>query len=319
MPAANTAASIDPHAIRRVHSLIEAHVRRTPVINVRASDFGLPASSDLTLKLELLQHAGSFKSRGAFANLLTRAVPAAGIAAASGGNHGAAVAYAAGRLGIPATIFVPEIASAAKIAAIRDFGATLVVGGARYVDALGACQRHEAETGALGIHAYDAVETLLGQGTIGLELEAQAPDIDTLLISVGGGGLIAGAASWYRGRVRIVGVEPQTSRALHAALAAGKPVDVDVAGVAADSLGARRVGDLVYPIAREFVDRVVLVSDDAIRDAQLTLWRSLRVVAEPGGAAALAALTSGAYRPAPDERVGVLVCGGNTTAVDFAR
>jgi len=309
---------INRDSIAATHNRIREHVRRTPVIEVAAADLGL-AGAPLTLKLELLQHAGSFKARGAFANLMTRKVGKAGVAAASGGNHGAAVAYAAGRLGVPATIFVPAIASPAKIQRIRDFGATLVVEGERYADALARCEAFMAETGAMGVHAYDQPETLLGQGTLGLELETQARDLDTLMVAVGGGGLIGGLAAWSEGRTRIVGVEPEASRALHAALAAGKPVDVEVGGIAADSLGARRVGDRMFPIARAYVDRVALVTDDAIRKAQAVLWQSLRIVAEPGGAACLAALLGGSYKPGMSERVGVLVCGGNTTAVDFTR
>ena len=309
---------ISRDAIAATYNRLRSHVRKTPVIETPAADFGIDAGL-VTFKLEHLQHAGSFKSRGAFANLLMRDVPKAGVTAASGGNHGAAVAYAASKLARNATIFVPEISSAAKIQRIRDFGADLVVGGAAYADAFAACQVHAKKTGALGIHAYDQAETLLGQGTVGLELETQAPNIDTLLVAVGGGGLIGGIAAWYESRIRIVGVEPATCKALFAAFAAQRPVDVDVSGLAADSLGARRVGDLMFPIARNFVEQVVLVSDEAIREAQVRLWQSLRLVLEPGGAAAFAALLSGAYRPAKGERVGVLLCGANTTAVDFGR
>ncbi len=303
-------------AVAVTYARIRKHIRKTPVIDVVSADLGLDCGM-IAFKLEHLQHAGSFKSRGAFANLLARDVPKAGVTAASGGNHGAAVAYAASKIGLKATIFVPAISSPAKIQRIRDFGANLVVKGERYNDALELCEAHMKKTGALGIHAYDQSETLLGQGTVGLELEAQAPNIDTLLIAVGGGGLIGGIASWYESRIRIIGVEPETSKALHSALDAGKPIDVEVSGIAADSLGARSVGNLMYPIARNFVDRVVLVTDDAIRTAQLTLWQSLRLVLEPGGAAAFAALHSGAYKPSKGERVGVLLCGGNTTVVDF--
>ncbi len=223
------------------------------------------------------------------------------------------MAFAAARLGHAARIFVPEIASPAKIALIRDAGADLVVGGATYAEALAACEAHVAATGALSVHAYDADETIRGQGTVGLEWQAQAPDLDTVLVAVGGGGLIAGIAAWYRRSVRVIGVEPLTSRALQAALQAGGPVDVPVSGVAADSLGARNVFARVHAIAAAHVDRVVLVEDEAIRSAQRALFREMRLVVEPGGAAALAALTSGAYRPARGERVGVLVCGANTT------
>jgi threonine dehydratase len=312
---------IDRERIAAVHRLIAAHIRRTPVVEVEAADLGLDAQARLALKLESLQHAGSFKARGAFANLLAREVPAAGVVAASGGNHGAAVAFAARRLGMRATIFVPTVASPAKVRQIREYGAELVVAGERYADALAASERWLAESGALSVHAYDQPETLLGQGTLALELEQQAPDLDVLLVAVGGGGLIGGVAAWFAGgerAVRIVGVEPERAPTLARALAAGRPVDAEAGGIAADSLAPRRVGELMFPIARRHVERVVLVTDDAIVSAQQALWRALRVVAEPGGAAALAALLSGAYRPAGGERVGVLVCGGNTT-VDFTR
>jgi threonine dehydratase len=271
----------------------------------------------LSLKLEFIQHAGSFKTRGAFANLLMRDVPAAGVVAASGGNHGAAVAYAAMKLGVAAKIFVPSIASPAKIQRIRDYGAELVVGGERYADALSASEAWAARSGARPVHAFDQNETLLGQGTVGLELEQQIADLDTLLVAVGGGGLIAGIAAWYERKVRIVGVEPEAAPTLTKALAAGKPVDAEAGGIAADSLAPRRVGERVFPIAERYVDRAVLVSDDAIRQAQRALWATLRVVVEPGGAAAFAALLSGRYQPRPQEHVGVLLSGANTVAVNF--
>ncbi|HEX6442171.1 MAG TPA: threonine/serine dehydratase [Stellaceae bacterium] len=310
--------AIDRDAIAATERLIRPYVRRTPVIEIDSSDFALNAFP-LTCKLELMQHAGSFKARGAFANLLMREVPKPGVAAASGGNHGAAIAYAAVRLGIPAKIFVPSSSSPAKIRRIRDYRAELVVGGDHYADALAASEEWVARSGALAIHAYDQRETLLGQGTVGLELEQQVPDLDTLLVAVGGGGLIGGIAAWYAGRVRVIGVEPEASPTLTKALAAGRPVDAEAGGIAADSLGARRVGELMFPIAERSVERVVLVAEDAIRDAQKTLWETLRVVVEPGGAAAFAALLSGRYKPRPDERVSVLLCGGNTVAVDFDR
>jgi threonine dehydratase len=311
-------ATIDRARIAETHRLIQPHIRATPVVELTGADFGLPAFP-LTLKLELLQHAGSFKTRGAFANLLTRAIPAAGVVAASGGNHGAAVAYAAMRLGVPAHVFVPTVSSPVKIARIRAYGAELVVGGDRYADALAASQAFAARSGALPVHAFDQEETLLGQGTIGLELMRQAPDLDTLLVSVGGGGLVGGIAAWCAGRPRVIGVEPETAPTLTRALAAGKPVDAEAGGIAADSLAPRRVGELMFPIARAHVARVALVADAAIRRAQEALWETLRVVAEPGGAAAFSALLDGAYVPEPGERVGVVVSGGNTTAVDFGR
>jgi threonine dehydratase len=304
--------------IAATEKLIRPHIRRTPVVEVDGADFGL-AANPLSFKLELTQHAGSFKTRGAFANLLMRQVPPAGVAAASGGNHGAAVAYAASKLGRPARIFVPSISSSAKIERIRGYGAELVIAGDRYADALAASEIWVAQSGALAIHAFDQIETLLGQGTLGRELEQQAPALDTLLVAVGGGGLIGGIAAWYAGRIRIVGVEPEAAPTLTRALAAGRPVDAEAGGIAADSLAPRRVGEKVFPIAQAYVERVVLVTDDAIRAAQDALWRMLRIVAEPGGAAAFAALLSGRYRPRPGERVGILVSGGNTPAVDFAR
>jgi threonine dehydratase len=309
-------AVIAPDQIVAAYARIASHIRHTPVVEVDGADFDLNLST-LTLKLELLQHAGSFKSRGAFNNLLTREIPPAGIVAASGGNHGAAVAFAAMKLGIPAKIFVPSVASPAKIQQIQAYGADLVVGGERYADALLASEAWISHSGALPIHAFDQVETLLGQGTVGLELEQQAPKLDTLLVSVGGGGLIAGIAAWYRGKIKIVGVEPELAPTLTRAFAAGRPVDAEAGGIAADSLAPRRVGELVFPIAKQFVSGTVLVTDEALREAQRTLWKNLRIVAEPGGAAAFAALLSGRYIAQPNERIGVLICGGNTTAVDF--
>ncbi len=309
---------IEREAIAAAERLIRPRIRQTPVITVSGEDFGLEGIR-ISFKLELMQHAGAFKTRGAFVNLLARDVPKVGVAAASGGNHGAAVAYAAMRLGVPAKIFVPTIASPAKIERIRGYGADLVVGGERYADALAASEAWVAETGALAVPAFDQRETLLGQGTVGLELEAQVPDLDTLLVPVGGGGLIGGIAAWYRGQVRVVGVEPEAAPTLTKALAAGRPVDAEAGGIAADSLAPKRIGALVFPIAQRFVDSVVLVSDEAIRAAQQALWEALRIVAEPGCAASLAALLLGRYQPRHGEHVGVLLSGGNTNAVDFAR
>ncbi|MDB5092115.1 MAG: threonine dehydratase [Candidatus Eremiobacteraeota bacterium] len=305
-------------AIAATARAIAPYVRRTPVVVVDGADFGL-APFRLTVKLEQLQHAGSFKTRGAFANLLQRPVPAAGVVAASGGNHGAAVAYAAMTLGLRATIFVPSISSPAKIARIREYGARLEIGGDRYADALAASEAWAADSGALRVHAFDQDETILGQGTLARELEEQAPHVDTVLAAVGGGGLISGVAAWYRGAARVIGVEPELAPQLERALAAGRPVDAETNGIAADSLGSGQIGARAFPIAQRFVERVALVGDDAIRAAQAALWQQLRVVAEPGGAAAFAALLSGRYRPADGERVAVIVSGGNTTAVDFER
>jgi threonine dehydratase len=301
--------------IARTYNVIRPYIRRTPVVDVSAADFGLDPVP-LALKLEMMQHTGSFKTRGAFSNLLTRAVPAAGVVAASGGNHGVAVAYAAKQAGKPVRIFVPVVASPAKMDRIRSYGAELVVGGERYNDALIASEEWARESGAMAVHAYDQMETLWGAGSVGLEFEEQAPGIDTLLVACGGG-LIGGIAGWCQGRIRIVGVEPEKAPTLYRALAAGKPVDTEAGGIAADSLAPKRVGELMFPLAQRWVDRVALVSDEAIVEAQRALWSTMRVVAEPGGAAAFAALLSGVYQPSAEERVGVVVCGANTTAVDL--
>ena len=306
----------NPQTIARCERLIRPHIRRTPVIEVNGDEFGLPAAT-LTLKLELLQHSGSFKARGAFANVLTREVPKAGVVAASGGNHGAATAYAAMKLGKRAKIFVPHVSSPAKIQRIREYGADLAIEGDRYADALAASEAWAQRTGAMPIPAFDQNETILGQGTLGLELEQQAADIDTVLVSVGGGGLIAGIAAWYAGRAKVVGVEPLASPTLTKAFEAGHPVDAEAGGLAADSLAPRRVGERVFPIAQKYARQTVLVSDGSIANAQAQLWRGLRIVAEPGGAAAFSAVLSGAYKPAPGERVAIVISGGNTAAVNF--
>ena len=317
--------SISTDDILLAQRRIAGHVRRTPVMELPAGAFGVPAS--LILKLESLQHAGSFKARGAFNALLTArdsaaGVPEAGIIAASGGNHGAAVAYAAQSLGYRAEIFVPEVASPAKIQRLRDFGADLRVTGATYAEALLACQARQRETGALSVHAYDEPAVLAGQGTLACEFQAQAPDLDTVLVAVGGGGLIGGTAAWYLGNrtgagTQVIGVEPASCPTLHQALAAGHPVDVEVGGVAADSLGAKRVGGLAFDIAKKAVARSLLVEDDAIRQARHLLWRDYRLVVEAGGATALAALIAGRYVVRPGERIGVIVCGGNTDPSDL--
>jgi threonine dehydratase len=301
--------SVTRDAIAAVEPVIRPHIRRTPVL----------AEGNIVFKLEQMQHSGSFKARGAFANLLTRKVPPAGVVAASGGNHGAAVAYAARKLGVPARIFVPTVSSKAKIERIRAYGAELVVEGERYADALAASERWAADSGALQIHAYDQEGALLGQGTLGMELEEQAPGLDTLLVAVGGGGLIGGIAAWYAGRIKLIGVEPVLAPTLTRALEAGRPVDAEAGGIAADSLAPKRVGELMFPLARKFVERVVLVEDEEILDSQKALWELLRVATEAGGAAAYAALLAGNYKAEKDERVGVLVCGGNTTAVNFEK
>ena len=312
-----TEPAVDTSSIARTMSLIRPYVRRTPTLALERTDLGLAAGAAITAKLEFTQHAGSFKTRGAFANLLLRDVPAAGVVAASGGNHGAAVAYTAQRREIPATVFVPTVSSPAKIARIRGFGADLHVGGDFYADALAASMQWAERSGALPVHAFDSIWTIGGQGTVGLELEDQSPGLDTVLAPVGGGGLISGIAAWYGGRARVVGVEPGTAPTLWSARKAGEPVDAPAGGVAADSLAPRRIGELVFPITQQYVADVVLVTDESILAAQRLLWEVLRVVVEPGAATPLAALTSGAYVPAADERVGVILTGANTAAVHF--
>jgi threonine dehydratase len=306
-------ADVTPADIRAAHAGIQYHIRRTPILETASPVDG---ATPLSLKLECLQATGSFKARGAFHNLITRRAPAAGCATASGGNHGAAVAYAARKLAVKAHVFVPEIATPAKIAKIKAYGAEAIIGGGSYAEAQAHCDAYVAETGALAIHPYDAPETVAGAGTVALEWEEDLErlglgKLDTVLVAVGGGGLISGVAAWFAGRIKVVGVEPEGARALQAALDANAPVDVTVQSIAADSLGARRVGELNFDIARRFVRGVVLVTDEAIAEAQRRLWADVSIVAEPGGAAAFAAIASGVYRPGPKERVGVLVCGSN--------
>src|SRR5262249_6565154 len=264
--------TISRDQIAATYQRIRPHIRVTPVIEADITDFGF-SSSQVSFKLELLQHSGSFKARGAFANLLNRRIPPAGVVAASGGNHGAAVAYAAMRLGVTARIFVPDVSSPAKRELICSYGADLVVAGERYADALAASESWTARSGALSVHAFDQIETLLGQGTIGLELEHQIPNLDTLLVAVGGGGVIGGIAGWYAGRIKIIGVEPETAPTLTKALEYGKPVDAEAGGIAADSLAPRRIGELVFPIAKKYVSGVALVTDNEIREAQKALWK----------------------------------------------
>jgi threonine dehydratase len=309
--------------IRGTYDTIRPYIRRTPVVQVDLTDLD-PAGTSLpavTLKLEQLQCAGSFKARGAFANLLLREVPPAGVVAASGGNHGVAVAYAASRVGsggkqsVPARIFVPTVSAPAKMARIRQLGAELVVTGERYADALAAAQAWHESSGAMSVHAFDQRETLLGQGTLGLELAGQAPEmgraLDTVLVPVGGGGLIGGIAAYFARTVRVIGVEPAGAPTLTRARAEGRPADAPAEGVAADALAPRRVGELVFPITQAYVEDVVLVDDDAIVAAQQALWQAARIAAEPAGSVGVAALLAGAYKPAPGEHVTVVISGAN--------
>ncbi len=285
---------------------ITGRVRTTPVMDLDV------AGTVVAAKLELLQHTGSFKPRGAFNRMLAEELPAAGVVAASGGNHGLAVAHVARTLGVHAAIFIPEVTPAVKRDRMVEMGAEVVAVGAIYDDALEASRVRVAETGALEVHAYDHRLTVAGQGTMGREILRQVPDADTILVAVGGGGLIAGVAAWVQGDAAVVSVEPEKIPAMAAALDAGHPVEVEVSGIAADSLGAKAIGQVPFDVARRHVDHAVLVSDDAIREAQRFLWRSTRLVVEPGGATAMAAILSGAYRPEPGERVVVVVCGSNT-------
>ena len=301
--------TVGPDDVRAAHERVRGHVRRTPVLEVSPGTFGVPGR--LTLKLELLQHTGSFKPRGAFNKMLASDVPGAGVIAASGGNFGLAVAYAAHTLGHRAEIFVPSNSPKLKAERIRSLGADVTVADGYYDEALDASRGRAAETGALVMHAFDQPEVVAGQGTIGLELSEQVPDADTVLVAIGGGGLIGGIGAWYEGRTRVVGVEPETSTCMASALEAGEPVDVSYSGYASDSLGCRRAGEIAFAVVSKFVARVLTVPDGAIRDAQRRLWDAVRVFAEPGGATSLAALLSGAYVPQPDEHVVVVVCGAN--------
>ena len=303
--------------IRGTYDTIRPYIRRTPVVQVELSELdpaspGLPA---VTLKLEQLQCAGSFKARGAFANLMLRDVPPAGVVAASGGNHGVAVAYAAHRRGVPAKIFVPTVSAPAKMERIRQLGAELVVTGERYADALAAAQAWVESSGAMSVHAFDQRETLLGQGTLALELAGQAPEIgsaaDTVLVPVGGGGLIGGIAAYFAGAVRVIGVEPDGAPTLTRARAEGRPADAPAEGVAADALAPRRVGELVFPITQAYVEDVLLVDDASILAAQRALWQAARIAAEPAASVGIAALLTGTYKPAPGEQVAVVISGAN--------
>ena len=307
---------IDKHLIEEAAARVGSRVRVTPTIEIEPGTFENDAP--IILKLELLQHTGSFKPRGAFNRILASVVPDSGVIAASGGNHGAAVAHAARVLSHRAEIYVPELTPALKLERIAQYGANVVAIGASYAEAFAASQERAQQSGALAVHAYDQEEVVAGQGTVGRELERQAPDLDTVFVAVGGGGLIGGIAAWYAGRTRVIGVEPELCPTLARALEAGRPVDEAVSGLAADSLGARRIGDIAFAIAQRYVERVILVSDAEILAAQRLLWDRVRVLAEPGGAAALAGMLSGRYDARAGERVGVVVCGGNVTPGRFA-
>jgi threonine dehydratase len=316
MPALPSRSDIDAAAQR-----LAPWTRVTPLIEVDAVDLDLPhRRRPLALKLEMLQHAGSFKGRGAHNQLLGE-VPAAGVVAASGGNYGVAVAHAAHRLGVPATVFVTDTTAPAKLDRLRSLGATVEVVAGYYDEALAASHEHAATTGARFLHAFDQPEMLEGAGTLAAELERQAAmaaprgsgrgGLDRVIVAVGGAGLIGGVACWYRGAVRITGVETRGCRCLDAAWRAGGLVDTDVSGLAADALGARRVGELGFAAARAWAEGVVVVEDADVVEAQRRLWRALRLPTEPAGAAALAALTTGALPADPDEHIAVVLCGAN--------
>lgn len=308
----DAAADVTPDDVERASRRIAGLVRRTPVI-----DHG-----ELVLKLELLQHAGSFKPRGAANRVLAERdrghLPAAGVITASGGNHGAAVAYVSQAIGISAEVFVPSMSPQIKHDNVARFGATLRVVAGYYDDAQIAADARQRESGALMVHPFDHADTVAGQGTMARELEDQIGGFDTIVVATGGGGFVAGQAAWLRDRARVVSVEPELSQSLRAALQAGRPVDVGVSGLGSDSMGAKRVGDAPWVMIRQFVDEAVVVSEEDLRAAQRELWQQFRLVTEPGGAAALAAIRSGAYRPSPDERVVVVVCGSNCDPADVS-
>jgi threonine dehydratase len=312
-PALPTRADIDAAAARLV-----PWVRRSPVVEIDAADLGLAAGRrhPVTLKLEMMQHAGSFKGRGAHLQLLADDLPDAGVVAASGGNYGVAVAYAARRLDVPAVVFVPDTTAPAKLDRLRGLGAEVEVVAGYYDEALAASRTHADRSGARFLHAFDQVEMLLGAGTLARELAEQAT-VDRVAVAVGGGGLIGGVACWLRGDVALTGVETEGCVAMAAARRAGRPVDVEVSGLAADALGARQAGALAFAAAERWVDDIVVVADHAVADAQRRVWAALRVATEPAGAAALAALTTGALAD-PDERVGVVLCGANVDPATLA-
>jgi threonine dehydratase len=303
--------------IEAARQRISGRVRQTPVLWLAAGAFaGLPGA--FCFKLETCQVTGSFKPRGVFNRVLSEpSLPQSGLVAASGGNHGVAVAFAARALGLACEVFLPSITPAIKREQLRSLGAKVTVVGNVFAEALEASDARAQATGALSIHPFDHPAVVAGQGTLAAEFEDQAPDLDTVLVAVGGGGLIGGTAAWYAGRVRVIAVEPEGSPSLARAREMGHPVDIQTGGLAADSLGCRRVGELGFGLAQRFVDQTLVVSEDAIRRAQTLLWEETRTVAEPGGAVALAALLDGSYRPAQGEKVGIVVCGGNMDPADL--
>ncbi|MBX3657354.1 MAG: threonine/serine dehydratase [Ramlibacter sp.] len=287
------------------HFLLE-----TPLWKLPGAALGLPAA-EIWLKLEHLQVGGSFKARGMLNRLLANEVPASGVIVASGGNAGIATAAAAKALGVACEVFVPTVSSEAKRARLRELGAQVVVTGAAYAEALEACLARQKQTGALLTHAYDQPEVVAGAGTLAAEIETQGGVPDSVLVSVGGGGLIAGIAAWFEQRSRVVALEPEQAPTLFKARQAGEPVDVAVGGIAADSLGAKRIGAIAWEVTQREVKDALLLSDEAIRAAQLWLWRQMKIAVEPAAALGLAALQSGAYAPRADEKVCLVICGAN--------
>lgn len=313
---------MNPDAIERAARLFRGRhphfIRRTPLWKLPGSALGVEAG-EVWLKLEQLQVSGSFKARGMLYRLLSNPIPAAGVIVASGGNAGIATAAAAKELGVPCEVFVPTVCSPAKQARLRELGARVVVTGAVYAEALEACLARQQATGALLTHAYDQPEVVTGAGTLACELEEQggrAPD--SVLVSVGGGGLVAGIAAWFEDRSRVVALEPELAPTLHRARQAGEPVDVPVGGIAADSLGARRIGQLAWDIAQRWEPQSLLLSDDAIRSSQRWLWQQMKLAVEPAAALPLAALQQGVYRPQPGEVVALVVCGANLDPASLA-
>jgi threonine dehydratase len=303
----------DRNAIAAAQTRLKAHgnfLRETPLMKMPGAQFGIDCA-EVWLKLEQLQVGGSFKARGMLNRLLANDIPASGVIVASGGNAGIATAAAAKYLGVPCEVFVPTVSSEAKRAKLRELGAQLVVTGDAYAQALEACLSRQKESGALMTHAYDQVEVVAGAGTLGAEIEAAGGLPDSVLVSVGGGGLISGVAAWFERRARVVALEPELAPTLYRACEAGQPVDVSVGGIAADSLGARRIGDIAWAVTRAQVDDALLLSDESIRRAQLWLWKEMKLAVEPAAALPLAALQSGAWVPRADERVCLIICGAN--------
>jgi threonine dehydratase len=314
--------TIDPPTIDAAAARIAPHLRETPLWRLPSSALGLPAGSasfEVWLKLEHLQVSGTFKARGMFNRLLANEIPAAGVIVASGGNAGIATAVAARALGVRAEVFVPSVSTAAKRERLAVLGAEVVVAGDVYAEALAACEARQRETGALMTHAYDQPEVVAGAGTLAREIERQAGGApDVVLVSVGGGGLIAGIAAWFEGRSRVIALEPELAPTLYRAREAGAPVDVQVGGIAADSLGARRIGRIAWAVAQQHVADAVLLGEAAIRSAQRFMWDEFKLAVEPAAALPLAALQCGAVRPQAGERIALIVCGANVDPATLA-